>query len=43
MYVCMYEVAAFLCHVIAIMNTVKLYACLSVFNQHSHLFLLKKN
>jgi len=39
----MYEVAAFLCHVIPFVNTIKLYAFLSMFNQHSHLFLLKKS
>ena len=39
----MYEVAAFLCHVIGTVNTVTLCAFLSMFSQHIHLFLLKKS
>jgi hypothetical protein len=39
----MYEVASFLCHVIRTVNAIKLYAFLSMFNQQSHLSLLKRS
>jgi hypothetical protein len=39
----MYEFASFLCHVIGTVNTIKLYAFLSMFNRQSHLFLLKSS
>jgi hypothetical protein len=39
----MYEVAAFLCHVIGTVNAIKLYAFLSMFNQQSHVVLLKRS